>query len=82
MNHFFNNLYHSAIDEPANRRYSQAQIPDLVAHANPRFSHLAESYRSSALLSIQSMITHFSYAAAAEPVGPAAGGNLGGRRSH
>lgn len=87
MNTFFNNLYCRAIDESANRRYSHPQIPDLVAHAIPRFRHPAESYGSSALILTLSTIAHFDCTTEAEPlappqvVTPTANNNPGGRRT-
>jgi hypothetical protein len=42
----FIDLHGAGIDSLARPRYSQAQIPDLVAHAIPRFRHPAQSFGS------------------------------------
>ena len=46
VNGLFIDLYASGIDSFLCRRYSQAQIPDLVAHTIPRFLHPAQSFGS------------------------------------
>jgi len=38
------NLYGCGIDGEGQQRYSQAQIPDLVANANPRFRQAAQGF--------------------------------------